>query len=73
MEKSRKNRRVRPGYVLAVALNLGVTAVVGYLAAGDGGAAADAQKRFETCAKRYPYPSDIAGERELMGLVGEKW
>ena len=43
------------------------------LAAGDGGAAADAQKRFETCAKRYPYPSDIAGERELMGLVGEKW
>ena len=29
MEKSRKNRRVRPGYVLAVALNLGVTAVVG--------------------------------------------
>ncbi len=43
------------------------------LAAGDHGAVEAAQKRFEKCAKRYPYPSDIAGERELMGLVGEKW
>lgn len=41
------------------------------LAAGEQEAAQAARKRFEKCAKRYPYPSDIAGERELMGLVGE--
>lgn len=41
------------------------------LAAGDSAGAEAARRRLDACAKRYPYPSDIAGERELMGLVAD--
>lgn len=41
------------------------------LAQKDEKAAEDAAKRFEKCAKTYPYPGDIESERELMAIADE--
>ena len=39
------------------------------LAERDGEKARKIKDQFEKCAKSYPYPSDIASERELMERV----
>ena len=41
---------------------------VARLGTGDGRAAERAAADFEKCARRYPYPGDLAAERELMAL-----
>lgn len=35
-------------------------------------AAAEIKKQFELCTKKYPYPSDIQAERELMAIADFK-
>lgn len=35
--------------------------------------AAEIEKKFEKCARSYPYPSEIQGERELMQTVRDAW
>jgi hypothetical protein len=41
---------------------------VARLGTGDVCAAEKAAADFEKCARRYPYPADIASERALMAL-----
>lgn len=46
--------------------------VYALLAEKDPAKAEQIKARFETCAKTYPYPSDIQGEREFMTIAEEK-
>ena len=46
--------------------------VLALLSDGDEVKARETEKEFESCALKYPYPSDIAAERELMQIAKDR-